>query len=323
MRERPKFLGGVALLVLLIAGPISSVQAVVDRVVAVVNEEIITLSEIERWMGSNHDEIQAENPWERRKQLHAVYRKALDRLVEEKLIDQEAKRTGTKATAKEVESAVEDVKQRHGLDQDGLEKVLARDGFTLETYKKEIEKKIQRMKLLNRAIKVEPVEEKELRDFYQKNIDRYLANEVYRPCQIFLAVPKDATPQEVQRIRKKCEDILKRVKRGEDFMETALLYTQDISAKDRGDLGYFRKGELLPTLEKEVMRLQIGEISGIIRTEFGFHIIKLLDRKGGVPLPFEDVKAKVRAEYYGREMEKAFQQFLSTLKEKSVIEIKL
>jgi parvulin-like peptidyl-prolyl isomerase len=88
-------------------------------------------------------------------------------------------------------------------------------------------------------------------------------------------------------------------------------------------MGYFKKGELLPALEREAVRLQVGEVSGVIRTEFGFHIIKLLDRKGDEPPPFEEVKEKVHADYYAGEIEKAYFQFLSKLKEKSVIEIKL
>jgi len=103
----------------------------------------------------------------------------------------------------------------------------------------------------------------------------------------------------------------------------ALLYSQDATARDRGDLGYFKKGELLPAFEKEALRLQIGEVSGIVRTDFGFHLIKLLDRKGGDPPPFEEIKEKVQADYLEKDKEKALQQFISTLKEKSVIEIKL
>jgi parvulin-like peptidyl-prolyl isomerase len=76
-------------------------------------------------------------------------------------------------------------------------------------------------------------------------------------------------------------------------------------------------------LEKEILRLNIGEVSGIVRTEFGFHIVKLYERKGGEPLPFEEVKEKVEAEYYAQETEKSFKNYLATLKEKSVIEIKL
>jgi parvulin-like peptidyl-prolyl isomerase len=103
----------------------------------------------------------------------------------------------------------------------------------------------------------------------------------------------------------------------------ALLYSEDASNKNQGDLGYFKKGELVPAFEREALRLKVGEVSGIVRTDFGFHIIKLLDRKGEEPLPFEEVREKVQADYYDSEMEKAFRQYLSTLKEKSVIEIKL
>ena len=103
----------------------------------------------------------------------------------------------------------------------------------------------------------------------------------------------------------------------------AIFYSEDISSKDRGDLGVFKKGELLPAFEKEALRLKVGEVSGIVRTDFGFHIIKLIDLKGGDPLPFEEVKEKVRLDYLDREFEKGLKLFLATLKEKSIIEIKL
>ena len=167
------------------------------------------------------------------------------------------------------------------------------------------------------------VGEKELKDFYQKNISRYRPHETYRPGHILFVVPKEATPEEVKEIRQKCQAVLDKIKGGSDFGEMALLYSQDASNKDRGDLGYFKKGELIPAFEREALRLKVGGVSGIIRTEFGFHIIKLLDRKGLDPLPFEEVKERVQVDYYEREMEKAFKQYLSTLKEKSVIEIKL
>ena len=305
-------------------GSFSLSEAVVDRIVAVVNQEIITLSEVEKWVGPFQAAIQTKDRLERRERLHEVYRKVLEKLIEEKLIDQEAKKAGIKVASKEIEGALEEVKRRNAATQEDLEKALANEGLTLEAYKKEIEKRLQRMKLINWAVKVESkAGEREWRDFYQKNIDRYRSSESYRPSQILFLVPKEATPEEIREIRKKCRKVLEKVKGGEDFGEMAILYSEDISAKDRGDLGYFKKGELLTELEREALRLQVGEVSGIIRTNFGFHIIKLLDRKGGTPPPFEEVKEKVQTDYYEKEMEKAFQQFLSTLKGKSVIEIKL
>ena len=309
---------------LLLYGPISSSEAVVDRVVAVVNQEIITLSEVEKLTGPLQQEIHTEDRWEKRERVREVCRNVLEKMIEEKLIDQEVKKAGVKVPSKDVEGALEEIKRKNSATQEDLERALIKDGLTLEVFKKEIEKKLLRMKLISWAIKTESKgEEKELRDFYQKNIDRYRRNESYRPGHILFIVPKAATPEEIREIRRQCQKVLEKIKGGEDFGEMALLYSQDATAKDRGELGYFRKGELLPAFEKEALRLRIGEVSGIIRTEYGFHLIKLLDRRGGDAPPFEEIKEKVHADYLEREKENAIQQFLSTLKEKSVIEIKL
>jgi parvulin-like peptidyl-prolyl isomerase len=309
---------------LFLYGPISLSEAVVDRVVAVVNQEIITLSEVEKWIDPLKDEIVTKDRLERREQVQEICRKVLERLIEEKLIDQEVKKSGIKVSSKEVEAALEEVKRRNTATQEDLEKALAAEGLTLETYKKQIEKGLQRQKLISWSVKVETkAGEKEVREFYQKNMDRYRTNETYRPGQILFIIPKGATPEEIREIKKKCQKVLEKTRGGQDFGEMALLYSEDTSNKDRGDLGYFKKGELLPAFEREALGLKVGEVSGIVRTEFGFHIIKLLDRKGMDPLPFGEVKEKVMADYYESEMEKAYKQYLSTLKEKSVIDIKL
>ena len=309
---------------LFLYGPISLSEAVVDRVVAVVNQEIITLSEVEKWVDPLKQEIVAEDRLERRERIVGLLRRVLDKLIEEKLIDQEAKKSGIKISSKEIEATLEEVRRRNAVTQEDLEKALAVEGLTLETYKKQIEKSLQRQKLINWSVKVETgAGEKELREFYQKNVGRYRTNETYRPGHILLVIPRGATSEEIREIRKKGQKVLEKIKGGEDFGEMALLYSQDASGKNRGDLGYFKKGELFPVFEKEALRLKVGEVSGLLRTEFGYHIIKLLDRKGVDPLPFEEVREKVKADYYEDEMEKAFKQFLSTLKEKSIIEIKL
>ena len=158
----------------LLFGTVSSSEAVVDRVVAVVNQEIITLSEVEKWANPFREEIITEDRLERREQVHEVYRKVLERLIEEKLIDQEVKKSGIKVSSKEIEATLEEVKRRNTATQEELEKALAVEGLTLEAYKKQIEKGLQRKKLINWSVKIETkIGEKELRDFYQKNIDRY------------------------------------------------------------------------------------------------------------------------------------------------------
>jgi peptidyl-prolyl cis-trans isomerase SurA len=299
-------------------------EAVVDRVVAVVNQEIITLSELEKWKGPLVAEIKTEDRLAKQEQTREVLQKILDRLVEEKLVDQEVKRLGIKITAKELEGAIEELKRRNNLTRENFEKALAMEGLSLEGFKKEFEKQILRSRLISMAVKVEPkVGEKEMKDFYEKNRDRYRGVETYRPGQILLYIPKDATPEQVQEIRNRCQKVLEKIKKGEDFGELAVLYSEDASAKDRGDLGYFKKGDLLPAFEKEALHLKVGETSGIIRSEFGFHIIKLLDRKGVDPPSLEEVREKIRVDYFQAEMDKALKQYIATLREKSIVDIKL
>ena len=122
-------------------GSFSSSEAVVDRVVAVVNQEIITLSEVEKWVNPLQEEIVAEDRLERRERVQELCRKVLEKLIEEKLIDQEVKKSGIKVSSKEIEATLEEVKRRNAATQEDLEKALADEGLTLETYKKQIEKR--------------------------------------------------------------------------------------------------------------------------------------------------------------------------------------
>ncbi len=118
---------------LLLCGPISLSEAVVDRVVAVVNQEIITLSEVEKWIDPLKEEIVAGDRLEKRGRVERLRRQVLDKLIEEKLIDQEVKKSGIKISSKEIEATLEEVRRRNAITQEALEKALAVEGLTLET----------------------------------------------------------------------------------------------------------------------------------------------------------------------------------------------
>jgi peptidyl-prolyl cis-trans isomerase SurA len=299
-------------------------EAMVDSIVAVVNQEIIMFSEVEKVIASLGIEIRAGDRLERKEQVKQVRQKVLNQLIEERLIDSEVKKVGIKVTGKEIDAAVEDIRRRNNVTQEEMERALEREGLTLEEFKKQLEKRMLRTKLIQWSVKVDTTPgEKELREFYQKNLDRYRTVESYRPAHILFRVPKGATPAEVREISKKCLKVLEKIGAGEDFGEMAILYSEDPSAKDRGNLGSFKQGELLPVIEREALRLKVGEVGEIVKTDYGFHIIKLLDRKEGTAPRFEDARAKVEMDYYEYLMEKAFRQFLSSLREKSVIDIRL
>jgi peptidyl-prolyl cis-trans isomerase SurA len=305
-------------------GTVPTGSAVVDRIAAVVNQEIIMLSDVEKYMAPLNEDLPWNERWVLKERIQMNRQKALEFLIEEKLIDGEAKRAGVKVNAQDVEAGLEEIRKKNGLSKEQLERVVVSEGITLEYLKSQIEKKIQRGRVIQWSVKVDAKPaEKELKEFYQRNADRYRVAESYRPAHILFLLPKDAAAEQVQETRKKCQKVLDRIKAGEDFGEMALGVSEDASAKDRGDLGFFKKGDLVPAFEKEALRLKVGEVGGILRTDLGFHIIKLIDRQGGLPQPFEKIRDKVQEDYYEAEREKAYKQFVSTLKEKSVIEIKL
>ena len=311
-------------ILIIVFGAVASGEAVLDRVVAVVNQEIITLSEVDKVISSVRQELRGGDPMEEREKVYQARRQVLDRLIEERLLNYEAQKFGVKVTGREVESAIEDIKHQNHATQEDLEKALAKEGMTFEAYKKHMEQMLMRAKLIRWNVKAdEKVEEAGVKDHYAKNMDKYRRGASYRLGHIQFGAPRGASPEKIREARKKCQTVLDKIKRGEDFGEMALLYSEDPSAKDRGDLGYFKKGELLPRFEQEALRLKVGQVSEIIQTEFGFHILKLLDRKGGDPVPYEEVKESVRMDYLTRKKEKAVQAYIESLREKAVIEIRL
>ena len=185
-------------------GGLSSSEAVVDRVVAVVNEEVITLSEVDRMIGPFLKEaVKAEDRLERKEQLNRIRRQALDTLIEEKLMDHEIKKSGIKVTPREIDAVIDDIKKQNKATQQDLEMALVKEGMTFEQYRTQIEQRILRTKLVQWSVKVEPkASEKQLRDFYQQNVERYRTPETLRPAHILFVISKEAPPEKVQEVRK-------------------------------------------------------------------------------------------------------------------------
>ena len=298
---------------------------IVERIVAVVNNDVITLSELEEAGRRLFEEVQKSSlPAEREEKLQKARREVLDQLIENKLLEQEVKNRKVEVAERDVDAAIQQILQQNQASENELKEMLAKEGITLSIYRRRIHDEIVKMRLINREIKLKIViKEEDLRKNYQDNLAKFTDPAEVKVQQIFFVIPQLATAEQVASIRKEALAILERARKGEDFAELAGKYSQGPEARERGVLGFFKHNELRPELEESAFKLQVGEVSGVIRTPEGFHILRVLERKGGEPKPFADVQSQIRDEMMQAESEKQYQEWMKTLKAKAYIEIRL
>ena len=302
---------------------LKTIAETIDKVVAIVNGEIITLTELDEAVnlilkdtGINFDSTN-KDPAE-------IKRKVLDQLIDNKLMEQEIKRTGIVVSENDIDNTLENIQKENSISREELVKSLEAKGLTLEKYKEQIKQGFEKTRLVNREIKSKVlVNEDELKKYYTSNIDFFKAITEVRVQHIFLPVPPNADEAKVKDVYEKAREILVKIGNNEDFGELAKMYSNDPSAASGGDMGWFKQGEITPFLEKVVFSLKVGEISDIITSSLGLHIVKLMDRKEEGVRPFEEVKDEIRDTIYAEKMDHEFKEWLEGLRKKSFIKVKL
>ena len=298
---------------------------IIDKIVAIVNGEIITLSELDRQRSRlRHETDTTTNPWGNGAKVFESRRVILDRLIEEKIIDQQCKKLAIRVSPRDIDAAIEDVKRMNAVSEEQLKMALMADGLSWEDYRQELMKQIQRAKLASQVVRQEfAVDDERLKEFYLQHIERFKEPDQIRVSHILIVIPLDADDLLVEALRHTGEMILDKLSRGEDFGELARLYSDDASAKNGGDLGFFKRGELLPQIERITFNLHPGQFRDLIRTNMGFHIVKVTDRKEGRVIPYEEVMEKVRNQYAQEESQRLYKAWLQEVKARSFIEVKL
>ncbi len=311
--------------VVTLGGPwVSPARAVIiDRIVAVVNKDIITLSEVQEAGKAEFDELKVRYSGDRlKREVELLERKYLDVLITRRLQLNRAKEMELTFTENEVEKALDDVKDRNGLTDADLKALLTREGFTLEDYRKRIGDEI----LLRRVVNIEvssrvSVTPEEVRSYYDSHIKDYMPPERLRASHILFLAPVNAPPDVERAKRAAAADVLQRIRSGASFEEMAKRYSQDPSGAKGGDLGIIRRGEVLPNFERVLFSLKEGEVSEIARTRAGFHLIKLVKRLSAEPKPFSEVEAEIRDKIFQNKAEERMQRWLEDLKKKMHVEV--
>jgi peptidyl-prolyl cis-trans isomerase C len=257
-------------------------------------------------------------------QRDAVYRTLLDQVILFRLLSAEAKVRGITVTPEEVASRIAAIKQQFPSEAEFQKKLLERK-TTLQQLEDDQRRDLLHAKTIEAEVAPKvAVTPADLDDFYAKNPDQFKEPETVRASHILFSVAQDATPQAKTAARTEAEGVLKRAKSGEDFAALARQYSKDPgSAQVGGDLNFFPKEQMVPEFSNAAWALKPGEISGLVDSQFGIHIIKVTDRRAGRTVPLADVKDRLEAFLKQRKQQELMRAYLSSLKAKYRVEVLL
>lgn len=304
---------------------VSARAGVVDRIVAVVNDEIITLSELNNAFESYQERLKAnvQGP-DLEKALGEAKATLLNRMIDNLMMEQESRKTGITVRNEEVTEAINDMQRQRKISPDELREALRREGVTLDAYRKDIRDQLVRLKLIRRDIKSKvAVTDEEIGEYYRKHREDYDGKEAVRIRQILLPLPKDENQAAKEKLRADADAVHKRLLNGEPFELLSMKFSQGSAAAEGGDIGYIEKGIIHSEVEDVAFSLPLNQISGVIESPVGFHIIKVVDRRGAGLKAIENVREEIREKIDREKMEKKFGEWLTELRKKSHIEIKL
>ncbi|MCB9557247.1 MAG: peptidylprolyl isomerase [Deltaproteobacteria bacterium] len=317
-----------AVLVLCLALPTlsSARRQIIERVVAVVDDEIILLSQVNQRIAPLVQRLeQIPDEGLRRQRLAELQKQALDQLIGEELIVLQARKLKLEISDNDLERAVAEVMQKNNLSREQLAAALQREGKTLAEYKTQmLRPQLLRLKVLNVTVRNRvSVSEDEIKALYQKNLRDLGVEEKVRARHIFFAVEDWSSKKHVEAAKQRAEHVLKQIASGSDFAKLAQERSDDaVTKSDGGDLGFFSRGSLPAALEREVFQMKKGETRGPLRGERGLHVIQLTDRQASSARPFAEVQSTLRNQIYSQKMEKATEAWLSELRKRSHVEIK-
>jgi len=322
---------------------------VVDKTLAIVNGEAIMFSEFEKTSGPILEQYkQAAPPAEQTPEKIKDFRqKVLDQMIDDKLLKQEAQTRKIKVAKREVDEGIKQVRKRFSSDIE-FQAELQKENLSSAQFEKRIEEQLGVMKLIEQEIKAktpQPIDA-DVRAFYARvqdkmngkdlgldkkeeeeiaNLAKYLGRSVseqVRARHILVAIDKNASMSDKTEALKKIKKIQQELKAGADIEELAKKYSDDPGSKNRGgDLGFFSRGDMVPEFEKTAFSLNVGGISEPILTDFGYHIIKVEEKRAARKLSYDDIKNDLKELLFQKNAQKRYEGWLKDLRVKANVKI--
>jgi peptidyl-prolyl cis-trans isomerase SurA len=305
------------------SNPAQASRRRVDGVAAVVNEDIVTVSEVEERAAIEISRLRAEN-LASAERMEAARRHALDELIADRLLFAEQQKAHIEVSEQEIDLAIEDIRRQNNLDEVAFENALAAQGKSMEAFRAKMRRDLGAMKLIRRnAHSKIKLTEKDIEAEYAQQSKLQEADVEVHARHIVVQVPNDAGPQAEEEARNKALALARRARSGEDFAELAKKYSEGGSKESGGDVGFLRRGDMVEAFEQVAFNLAPGKISDPVRSPFGWHVIQVLETRKGEPQPLEQVRDELREKLLQKQMQRYTEQYVAELRQQAVVEIRI
>jgi peptidyl-prolyl cis-trans isomerase SurA len=298
---------------------------VVDRVAALVNGEVVTLSELAERAGPALLRAEQLPAGAERAEAHKVaLQRAFEDVVAEKLLQSKATELQIEASEAQINEAVEDIKRRNNFDDAALERALSEQGIDKAAFRANVKREYDAFLVLQYQVRSKvKVSDDDLRNYYQRHPQEFGGEEEVKIRHVFLPVPDGATKAQEAKVEEQMTRVLQRLKTGEPFDAVAREVSKGPSAADGGDLGWLKRGTIEKALEDAAFALKPGEISQPVRAGPGLHVFKVEERRVAGEKSFEDAKEEIRAQLLEKQAGTYRQQLIAELRRDALIETKL
>ena len=288
----------------------------VDKVVAVVNKEVITWSELYKYMEFiARDEVNKLNPEEKMKFFKLHENELLERLIDTKLQLEEAEKYGIFVTDEEIDLAIKDIRNKYGLSDEAFAETLKKEGMSLSDYRKMLKEQILLGRIVNSQVKGKIIiNDNDIKSYISSHPELACDEEGYFISQIFIKKRENT-----EELKAKINEIVKRLIEGESFSKVASALSEDPSAKTGGSVGLLKKKEIAPELLNLFSKMTVGQISEPMLTEQGVYIFKLdgiCFLKGS-----QQLTDHVRNLLTEEKIKKEYKLWVRSLRQKAYIEI--
>lgn len=244
----------------------------------------------------------------------------LDGLIDQELLFQESRKLGIQVENAVVDEQIAAIKKRYQTEAEFKADLESMQMSEVQV-KSQIERGLAIREVINQKVaNAIVIDEAESKTFYEANPQYFSKPERVKASHILIMVPKTASAEEKAAARKKIEDVRKQAQSGTPFADLAKTYSDDGSKQKGGDLGYFRRGMMVPPFEKAAFELEKDQISGVVETQYGYHLIKVTDKAPAETVGFAEAKERISAHLKQEKVEKEARTYIDSLKKSAKVD---